>query len=266
VHDVGVILRYAGLPRHCVKQKSVPMTEVPCGDEHFSDSSDYQARFRGVKINLVFTHQGQFKARLSWIELPHLLLVRAKETQSRLAHMSLASDQAAIAFPTRSRPFQMFDGPVLESGNFAFYGPGGHLYQRTLGACNLGLILLPTEYLAVQLKALAGPKVMLPLAGSVLRPSRSATARLRQLHWKACQFAIRKSEAVVAQKVIDALENDILRALVACLTSNSLTVLQRTRRRHKEIIDQFQDILAAHPDRSGARPRHPRRPCPRLRF
>jgi hypothetical protein len=41
------------------------MADALCGHDHFSGPDDYQANFRGVKINLVFTHQEKFKAHLS---------------------------------------------------------------------------------------------------------------------------------------------------------------------------------------------------------
>jgi AraC-like DNA-binding protein len=83
-----------------------------------------------------------------------------------------------------------------------------------------------------------------------MEPSRSAAARLRQLHWKACQLAEDKPGIITRERVINALESDLLHALANCLVSNAIQDFRGTRRRHKEIIDRFEDTLAAHSDRA----------------
>jgi AraC-like DNA-binding protein len=226
------------------------MADSPRGHVHLLDPDDYQASFRGVKINLFFTHPGQFKARLSWVQLPHLVLVRANESRPRLAHVSLSPARTAIVFPTRLHPVQTWDGSILGSRSFVIHGPDGRLYQWTRGASNLGLIVLSTDYLVAQLKALGGSHFRLPPTGSVLQPSRFAAARLRQLHWRICQLAEDKPGIITREKVINALESDLLHALADCLTSNAPQDFRGTRRRHKDIINRFEDTLAAHSDRA----------------
>ena len=123
------------------------MADASLGHDHFSDPDDYQASFPGVMIRLFFTHPGEFKARLSSVRLPHLILVRANESRPRLAHLLLRPDRTAVVFPTRLHPVQTWDGSIIGSRSFVIHGPGGRLYQWTRGASNLGLIVLPTEYL-----------------------------------------------------------------------------------------------------------------------
>jgi AraC-like DNA-binding protein len=225
------------------------MTDASFGNEDFSAPDDYQARFRGAKIKLVFSRQGKFNARLSWVQLPHLLLVHASESRPRLALMSLKPEQTAVVFSTRLHSIQTWDGSILGSRIFGIYGPGGRLYQWSRGASNFGLISVPTEYLTAQLKALAGPQFTLPPADSVLHPSRSAAARLRQLHWRVCQLAKDKPGIFSCEKVINGLESDLLCALANCLTSKAYQRVRKTRRRHKNIINRFVDTLAAYRDR-----------------
>ena len=126
------------------------MADASLGHDHFSDPDDYQASFPGVKIRLFFTHPGEFKARLTSARLPHLILVRANESRPRLAHLLLRPDRTAVVFPTRLHPVQTWDGSIMGSRSFVIHGPGGRLYQWTRGASNLGLIILPTEYLLAQ--------------------------------------------------------------------------------------------------------------------
>jgi AraC-like DNA-binding protein len=164
--------------------------------------------------------------------------------------MSLTPERTAVIFPTGFRPVQTWDGSILGPRSFVIHGPGGRLYQWTSGTSNFGLISLPTGYLAAQLKALGGSQFTLPPAGSILHPSRSAAARLRQLHWRVCQLAKDKPRNFTREKVIDVLESDLLCALANCLTSNAPQGIREARRRHKDIINRFEDALAEHPDRA----------------
>jgi AraC-like DNA-binding protein len=214
----------------------------------FSDFEEYQSQIQGLRLSLFFIRPGQFKARLTRIELPHLLLVRAEESLSRLAHISVPPECAAFVFSTRLQSGQTWDGVPLGSRNFAFLGPSDRLYQWTTGASNIGLISLRTKYLAAQFRAFAGERFILPPAGATLRASQSAVARLRQLHRKAFQRDERKP-GVVSQKVLIALETDLLPALVNCLNADALEDEHGVRLRHKAIIDRFEDILVAHSDR-----------------
>jgi AraC-like DNA-binding protein len=214
----------------------------------FSDPEEYQAHIRGLRVSLFFPRPGYFKARLTWIELPHLLLVRTEERLSRLAHMSVAPAYAAVVFSTRLHSGQIWDGLRLGSRKFVFPRPSDRLYQWTTGGSNIGLISLRIDYLAAQFKALAGREFMLSPGGAILCPSQSAGARLRQLYQRALRLAKWKP-SVVSQKVITALESDLLRALVNCLDANALEDDLEPRRRHKAINDRFDDILVARSDR-----------------
>jgi hypothetical protein len=48
----------------------------------FIDPDDYQARLRRARIDLLVTSQGAFNARLTWITLHHMQLLRSEEGRS----------------------------------------------------------------------------------------------------------------------------------------------------------------------------------------
>ena len=68
------------------------------GTTIFSDSADYQAGFRGAKINLVFTGPGVFYARVTSVRLPHLRLFSIEESLPRIAFVSLPEEWLHFAF------------------------------------------------------------------------------------------------------------------------------------------------------------------------
>ena len=70
------------------------------GSSIFTDADGYQASLRDL-LDLLVLRPRDFHARLSWVELLHLHLLYAEEAASRLAYVTLPSEQVFIIFPTR---------------------------------------------------------------------------------------------------------------------------------------------------------------------
>jgi transcriptional regulator GlxA family with amidase domain len=105
---------------------------------------------------------------------------------------------------------------------------------------------LPPEQLAACGKALTGSEITAPSVGRVLRPSRSAAARLLRLHSRACRFAETRHKLIANPEVARTLEQELLHALVNCLTAEDTGGHPKTRRHHADIMVRFEDVLTAH--------------------
>jgi AraC-like DNA-binding protein len=109
---------------------------------------------------------------------------------------------------------------------------------------------LPPEELAACAKALTGVKITLPPVGRVLRPSRTAAARLLRLHSKVSRLAETRHELIANPEVTRALEQELLHALVNCLTADvAVGGNVETRRHHADIMVRFEEALTAYADR-----------------
>jgi AraC-like DNA-binding protein len=219
------------------------------GTTTFTDADDYQASIRGAKFSLVFRSQRDFKARLTWVELRHLRLLRAQENLPRVAHVSLTSDLVFVAWRTRYDAPQIIDGVELQPGDIVFHGRGERLHQQTLGPSQWGFISLAPKHLAACGKALTGLELVAPPLGRILRPSRVDIAHLRHLHAAACRLAEAKPEMLIRPEVARALEQDLIHTLVNCLTSNDAHKRSARLRRHMKIMARFEEVLALHPER-----------------
>jgi AraC-like DNA-binding protein len=120
------------------------------------------------------------------------------------------------------------------------------MHLRTNGESQWGLISLPPEQLAACGKALTGRKITSPPAGRVLRPSRGGAVRLLRLHSRACRLAETRHELIANPEVARALEQELLHALVNCLTADDANGNLKTRRHHADIMVRFEDALTAH--------------------
>jgi AraC-like DNA-binding protein len=218
------------------------------GTATFTNPDDYQAGIGGASVNLIVTGGGDFNARLTWLNLRRLHVLRGCENLPRIAFFSLSSAQVFVSFPTSAGPPLTYGGLGLQFGDVVFHSRGERMHQRTNGGSQWGLISLPPEQLAACGNALTGLKLTSPPAGRVLRPSRSAAVRLLRLYSKACRLAEKRHELIANPEVARALEQELLHALVNCLTADDASGNRKTRRRRADSMVRFEDALAAHSD------------------
>jgi AraC-like DNA-binding protein len=216
------------------------------GATTFTDSDDYRASVAGARVDLVFTHPGDFKARLTWVKLPNLRLFSAKENLPRIAYVSLAPEFAFIGFPTQFDPPPVWKGVELQRGDIVFHSRGEHMHQRTSGPSQWSLMSLLPQHLAAYGKILTEQNLVPPPVGRVLRPPTHTAARLRRLHAKACHVAETRPDIIAQREAARALEHDLLHALVNCLTAEEVHDHLAARRYHANIMIHLEKVLAAH--------------------
>src|ERR1700686_5862493 len=148
------------------------------GTATFANPHDYGAAVRAASLNLIVTGGGDFNARLTWLNLDPLFLLRGRENLPRIGFFSLSPKRAVISFPTSTGSPLIYGGVGLQFGDVVFHSRGERTHQRTNGEGQWGLISLPPEQLAACSKALTGKSLASPPEGRVLRPPRSAARRL----------------------------------------------------------------------------------------
>jgi AraC-like DNA-binding protein len=218
------------------------------GTATFANPDDYGAAIGVTSPNLIVTSGGDFNARLTWLNLDHLCLLHCRENLPRIGFFSLSPKQAFISFATNAAAPLTYGGFDLQFGDVVFHSRGERTHQRTNGESRWGLISLSHEQLATCAKALTGTKIISPPGGRVLRPSRSAARRLLRLHSKICRLVETRNELIANPEVARAIEQELLHALVNCLTAGDASDNPRRRRHHTDIMVRFEDALASHSD------------------
>src|SRR3981189_3713927 len=120
-------------------------------------------------------------------------------------------------------------------GDVVFHSRGERTHQRTNGESQWGIISLLPEQLAACGKALTGSKITPPLAGRVLRPSRSAAARLLRLHSKACRLAETRHQLIGNPEVARALEQELRQPRIHCIREDNTNSDLNRMRHHADI-------------------------------
>ena len=216
------------------------------GTRTFVEPDHYEASLRQAQIEIVISLSSKFKASLTWAELHDLQVLRCEEDFPRVAYVSLAPQLSFVTFPARSGPQPVWGGTELRPGEIVFHGRGERLHQSTPVSFVWNVIALDPVQLEQYGRALSGKPFTLPSEGKILRPSPRDVSRLRRLHAQVCRLAETQPRLLAHTEVARAIEQDLIQALVACLTGASVRADRPTKRRHARIMIRFEEVLAEH--------------------
>jgi hypothetical protein len=79
------------------------------GTASFTSPDGYQAGIcgatsSGASANFIVTGGGDFRARLTWLNLHHLRVLRGSANLPGIAYVSVPPDRVMVVFPTSSAP------------------------------------------------------------------------------------------------------------------------------------------------------------------
>ena len=212
----------------------------------FGEAEDFQAALStdGVAEMLV-TGRGQFLARLTQVRLERLWLAAVEESQPRIAFIAVPSGIVLVLFAIESRPSPVWGGISIRAGEIIAFGPGQRLHASTVGPCHWGAIWVPDRQLADYGPVLSGAGFVIPPAAR-WQPSRATVKELRDLHRAAIRIAEARAGAVTNLQAAHGLEQQLLHALIECLSAAGEKETA-TVRRHRDTLARFEDLLVAEP-------------------
>jgi AraC-like DNA-binding protein len=216
------------------------------GTRTFLDLEQYEASLRRAQIGVVIVPRLGFGARLVWAELHQLLLLRCDEEFPRIGFLSSPPRLATVTFCERSSSTPVWRGTKMQAGDIMFHSLGERLHQATAGPSVWSVIALDPAWLDEYGRIFAERPISPPPKGQILRPSPSDAARLRRLHAQACRLAQTKSGILAHPEVSRAIEQDLIPALVTCLTAAKIQEIGTAERNHARIMIRFEEVLAAH--------------------
>jgi AraC-like DNA-binding protein len=216
------------------------------GTRTFLDPDHYETSLRRAQLETVITPHGKFQARLTWAELHDLKVVRCEEGFSRVAYVSLAPQLSFVTFPAHLEPLPVWGGTELRPHEIIFHSRGDRLHQSTSRPGVWSVIALNPVQLEYYGRALSGKPFSLPPEASILGPSPRNAARLRRVHAQICRLAETKPRILSHSEVARALEQDLIQALIASLTTTAARAQGVDKRDHASIMISFEEVLAQH--------------------
>lgn len=214
-----------------------------------TDADDYAASLPGT-VQLLATGPEAFRARLTWMELGEVHLLSARETVPRIAYVTLPATRAFAIFPAqRNRAALICDGIELRVGDIVFHRPGARFHQRSTGAAAWGSIALTAATLRRYGSVLTGLTLVPSSCTRILRPPPAEWRLLLRLHAEAIRIAETRLSHIAHPQVARAVEQDLIWALVGCLSSAERLACTAVIRRDAAALARFEEALLAHPDR-----------------
>jgi AraC-like DNA-binding protein len=216
------------------------------GSSIFTDVDGYQANLRDM-MDLLVPEPRLFHARLTWMELSQLGLLRVEEESPRVAYVTLPTELVFLTFPTKRDSPLICDGAVLQFGEIMLHGAGDRLHQRTTGASSWGSISLPPATLTTYVRTIADRSLSLPRVRQRLQPHAKDRDFLLRLHAQAGRMAETALARFGHTEVVRALEQDLILALVNCLVAGDSGDFVDTGHQEPGISVRFEAMLSAKP-------------------
>ena len=216
------------------------------GSSIFTDVDGYQANLWDM-MDLLVPGPRLFHARLAWVELSHLGLLRAEEASPRVAYVALPAELAFVTFSTNRESPLICDGAALPFGEIILHSRGDRLYQRTTGASSWGSISLSPATLTTYGRTIANRSLSLPRVRQRLRPLAKDRDFLLRLHAQAGRMADRALDRFGHEEVVRALEQDLILALINCLSDSDCDDVADAGREIPSISVRFEAMLATSP-------------------
>jgi AraC-like DNA-binding protein len=218
------------------------------GSSIFANADGYQASVRDMLDLLVLQPRG-FQARLTWLDLPTLQLLRAQESSRRVAFVTFPPEVVFVTFSTEQDSRLIYRGAELPFGDIIFHSRGERGHQRTTGSSRWGSISLPPGALASFSWTIAGLSLAPPAVGQVLRPLPADRRQLLRLHAQAGRITETHLDRIAHKEVARAIEQELILALVHCLTTGTAQSDPAGHQQQACLLVRLEALLAAHPGR-----------------
>lgn len=213
----------------------------------FGEAEDFQAALSADGVaGLLVTGHGQFRARLTQVELDQLRLTAVEESQPRIAFVTVPAGSILVSFPIEEGPSPVWGGTEVRTGEMITFGRGQRLHARTLGPSRWGAIQAADQQLTWYGRALTGAGFGVAPAAR-WRPPLAAARQLRSLHRAAIRMAEARAGALTDIEAAHGLEQQLIHALIECLATGLTDHETSAACRHRGILARFEDLLVAEP-------------------
>ena len=219
-------------------------TSVFCEAEHFEAALREEGH-----LHLLVTGQGAFRARLTQIALQHLRLSAGEEQLPRIVLVAVPAEMILVVLPVGDEPMPIWGGIAMRAGEIITVGAGRPMHMRTDGPCRWGLIWLPAVELARYGSAMTGTSFSVPSAAHWWRLRPGTSRYLRQLH-SAAVGRVESGKVVMDAKIAHGLEQQLIEALVECLSKGRAIEALPETVEHQDIAARLDALLQTEPGQS----------------
>jgi AraC-like DNA-binding protein len=210
----------------------------------FSEPEDFEDALRKEGCRgLIITGRGEFRAQLTQITLHGVRLLEVEEQLARIAFIEVSPDMVVAAFPIGEESVLICGGVRTLAGEIMILSPGEQVHLRVDAPCRWGAIWFPADELVQYGRAMTDAAFTVGAATGRWRPAGEASRRLRSLHSAAIRVAAARPRALVAAEAARGLEQQLIDAIVECLSAGSAADDTRSKRRNRDIMARFEQLV-----------------------
>lgn len=210
----------------------------------FSDPLEHQQFIRGGDVAVTVTKGGRFRSELTRIDLHTLWMQRVNEALPRIQRTALLKNRSGIFFiADQSQQPIHHSGMQLAPDHLIFYSPGSEHYSFSPSQCHWASMTVPLEQLAASGRALTGRDLIAPTQNRLFRPSERLMAQLRSLHAAAGMLAATVPDILAQPEVAKAVEEELVRVMVKCLTDDTSVDTDRVRCPRLPVMQRLERVL-----------------------
>jgi AraC-like DNA-binding protein len=215
----------------------------------FTDPFAYQSAFRSVEVELFPTAKGNFYAELTQVSMSKLWIHCAHEDLPRVYVGVVKPHRTAIGFLAKpNQPPMLHCGMAVSPGDIII-NDTDMMHRRTAANCDWGSLSLPKEDLNATCQAIIGREYAGAPLKHLVKPAPELMSGLLKLLGVVDQLAKTMPDILSRPEVSRALEQELLRVMIRCLTGGKPMSMTTGGRRRDMIIVRFEEFLEAHPDR-----------------
>jgi AraC-like DNA-binding protein len=215
----------------------------------FSDPYDYSKSARGAHVRTFVTAPGAFIGTMAPISLHRLWMNRTETSLPHIKHVALDGRRSGISFlADYDQPSEYLAGTELSSGEIAWSSCSAEFHRRIPAGSRWATMSLVPEDLAAAGRALTGRELAAPRAAHVARPPPAVMSRLMSLHKAASDLAATAPDILTHPEVAKAMEQELVRTMVACLMAAETGAGSRSCRHGGAVMRRFEQLLEAHPE------------------
>jgi AraC-like DNA-binding protein len=214
----------------------------------FTDPSEYQAAIgrAGSDSQTVIEAAGSYQSELVRVDLHHVSVYQGRISLPRITHAAGQKKQCRIIFPTaETLSRETLNGIEVAKSDLTYCGPDSEFVARASAGC-WGGITVPPEILFSASRSLVGYEVIASKLSQLIRTLPPLMARLHNVHRAITRLATAVPDILENLEVSRAIEQELLRAFIACL-ADPVTIRQPKHKR-QNLMRRFHQVIEANQD------------------
>lgn len=208
----------------------------------FTDPNEYQSAVRATDVSVLLTGGGPLRAKLTRMDFRRLWMRSGESSQPYIMRGGWTNDRCIVSFLAGhdQTPYH-HNGMRLLPGSMVVNSLGTGFYRRSTGRRAESMSLAPDD-LASAGRTLIGRELTAPAATQMVRPPPQLMSRLLHLYGAAERLAETVPDILTHPEVARAMEDGLVRAMVACIAEGGVVGSDNSRRYRAPVMQRFERV------------------------